>query len=136
MAGEMIHVDPTEWPVHKAVADALGSQLWPFDQYQGPYIKWNGRRLFIHNPEKMWCALILGEGWVFGFDSKKGATSEVNLVLEKYGITHPDSSDFVQEDNVENYLIATDDVSCLSTPTYPHAKGVADFLVDAIRAMK
>lgn len=38
MTGEMYSVDPAEWPVHKAIADALGGELKPFDQYQGPYV--------------------------------------------------------------------------------------------------
>ena len=38
MTGEMYHADPAEWPVHAAIAAALGGSLEPFDQYQGPYV--------------------------------------------------------------------------------------------------
>ena len=136
MAGEMTHLDPAEWPIHKAVADALGGRLRPFDQYQGPYIETQGRRLFLHHPEKMWRALILGEGWVYGFDDAEYAREQAEDALRQHGVTHPNPSDFVQADDVADYLMATDDRSRLSTPTYPHSKGVVGFLVDAIRAME
>ncbi len=136
MAGEMRHVNPAEWPVHKAVAAALGGRLRPFDEYQGPYIAWKGKRLFIHHPEKMWCALIPGEGWVYGFDDAEYAMKEVEDALRRHGLTHPDPSDFVQADDAVDYLMATDDISRLDTPTYPYTRGVAGFLVDAIRAME
>ena len=35
-----------------------------------------------------------------------------------------------------DYLMATDDISRLGTPTYPYTRGVAGFLVDAILAME
>jgi hypothetical protein len=46
MAGEMWSIDPvtgvepdgTEWPVHAAIAKAVGGTVQPFDQYQGPYV--------------------------------------------------------------------------------------------------
>jgi len=31
-----------EWPLHYAIADALGGTVQPFDQYQGPYISVGG----------------------------------------------------------------------------------------------
>ena len=136
MAGEMTHVNAAEWPIHRAIARALRGRLRPFDQYQGPYIAWKGKRLFIHHPEKMWRALILGEGWVYGFDDAEYAMKEVEDALRQHGVTHPDPSDFVQADDPVDYLMASDDTSRLSTPTYPHTKGVAGFLVDAIKGME
>lgn len=40
MTGEMIKSDVTEeaFPVHFAIAKALGGTVEPFDQYQGPYV--------------------------------------------------------------------------------------------------
>jgi len=136
MAGEMTCVHSGEWPIHKAVADALGGQLRPFDQYQGPYITWKGKRLFIHRPEKMWRALILGEGWVYGIDDREYAAQEVKDALGQHGVTHPDPSDFVAADDPTDYLMATDDRNHVSTPAYPYTKDVADFLVDAIKGME
>ena len=136
MAGEMTHVDPDVWPTHKAVADALGGRLRPFDEYQGPCIMWQGKRLFIHHPEKMWRALILGEGWVYGFDDAKYATEQVEDALRQHGVTHPNPSDFVQADDAADYLTATDDISRLSTPTYANTRDVARYLVDAIKGME
>lgn len=60
MTGEMDQNDLKDWPIHQAVAEALGGRLQPFDVYAGPYIDWMDQRLFIHHPEKMWRALILG----------------------------------------------------------------------------
>lgn len=31
-----------EWPLHYAIADALGGEVKPFDQYQGPYVAIGG----------------------------------------------------------------------------------------------
>ena len=112
MAGEMTHVNPDEWPTHKAVADALGGRLMPFDEYQGPYVEWKGRRLFLHHPE------------------------EVKDALGRHGVTHPNPSDFVAADDPTDYLMATDDRSHVSTPAYPNTRDVARFLVDAIKGME
>ncbi len=40
MTGEMYQSDVTReaYPLHFAVADALGGVVNPFDQYQGPYV--------------------------------------------------------------------------------------------------
>jgi hypothetical protein len=45
MTGEMCSIDQSgldsngeEWPIHAAIAKALGGTLQPFDVYQGPYI--------------------------------------------------------------------------------------------------
>lgn len=45
MTGEMhaisqdgIDSNGEEWPIHAAIAKAVGGTLQPFDQYQGPYI--------------------------------------------------------------------------------------------------
>lgn len=45
MAGEMSYIKQTGedsdgniWSLHAAIAKAVGGQLKPFDQYQGPYI--------------------------------------------------------------------------------------------------
>jgi len=32
-----------EWPLHYAIADALGGVVRPFDQYQGPYVTFEGK---------------------------------------------------------------------------------------------
>ena len=84
----------------------------------------------------MWRALILGEGWVYGFDDAKHAREQAEDALRRNGVTHPNTSDFVEADDAADYLVATDDISRLGTPTYPYTKGVAGFLVDAIRAME
>jgi len=136
MAGEMTHVNPDEWSTHKAVADALGGRLRPFDQYQGPYIDWMGKQIFIHHPQKMWRALILGEGWVYGIDDEEDATKQAADALSQHGVTHPNPSDFVQADDPTDYLVVTDANSGVSTPAYPYNKDVANFLVDAINAME
>ncbi len=136
MAGEMRTVNPTEWPIHKAVADALGGRLRPFDEYQGPCIEFEGRRLFIHHPEKMWRALILSEGWVHGIDDAECAREQVEDALRQHGVSHPNPSDFVVADDPTGYLMATDDRNHVSTPLYPYIKDVADFLVDAIKGME
>lgn len=49
MTGEMSKDDVTrdEFPLHFAIADALGGTVEPFDVYQGPYIKLIDARLFI-----------------------------------------------------------------------------------------
>lgn len=50
MTGEMCNADVTreEYPIHFAVADAIGGTVDPFDVYQGPYIAApDGVRLFI-----------------------------------------------------------------------------------------
>jgi hypothetical protein len=136
MAGEMTCVNRDEWPIHQAVAEALGGQLRPFDAYQGPCILWQGRRLFIHHPEKMWRALILGEGWVYGIDDEAYAAEEVKEALQRHGVTHPHPSDFVAADDPSEYLMATDANSGTSTPTYPDTKDVARYLVDAIQGLE
>ena len=46
MTGEMYEIDPvtgmepdgTSWPLHAAIAQAVGGTVQPFDQYQGPYV--------------------------------------------------------------------------------------------------
>ena len=45
MTGEMYHIDQNGndsngecWPIHAAIARAIGGKLQPFDVYQGPYI--------------------------------------------------------------------------------------------------
>ncbi len=44
MTGEMYHIDQngfdgeSTWDLHAAIAEAVGGELRPFDQYQGPYI--------------------------------------------------------------------------------------------------
>jgi len=40
MTGEMFKEDVTReaYPLHFAIADALGGTVKPFDQYQGPYV--------------------------------------------------------------------------------------------------
>ena len=38
MTGEMVTVVREEWPIHAAIAEAVGGELKPFDVYQGPYI--------------------------------------------------------------------------------------------------
>ncbi|KKL89015.1 hypothetical protein LCGC14_1918890 [marine sediment metagenome] len=40
MTGEMFSSDvtPEAYPLHFAIAEALGGTVQPFDQYQGPYV--------------------------------------------------------------------------------------------------
>ncbi|KKM74800.1 hypothetical protein LCGC14_1396630 [marine sediment metagenome] len=40
MTGEMFKSDvtPEAYPIHFAIAEALGGTVQPFDQYQGPYV--------------------------------------------------------------------------------------------------
>lgn len=55
MTGEMGKIDQTgydplnreTWPVHAAVAAALGRPLRPFDVYSGPYVDLGSGRLWI-----------------------------------------------------------------------------------------
>jgi len=49
MTGEMHSIDQTGkdsngdiWPLHLAIAKAIGGELQPFDVYQGPYISVGG----------------------------------------------------------------------------------------------
>ena len=57
MTGEMGRIDPitgeepdgTTWPIHAAIAKALGGEVMPFDKYQGPYIV-IGKDVRISNP--------------------------------------------------------------------------------------
>ena len=130
--GEMTEVVPEEWPVHKEVADALGGELRPFDQYQGPFIAWEGKRIFIGPPMNMWMALILGEGWVGGFADKEEATRQAQEGLDEHGVKM-NVDNLVQPDNVESYLVATDTASGASTPAYPRTRDIATALVEAIR---
>ncbi len=116
--GEMSHVDPDEWPVHKEVADALGGELMPFDQYQGPYVAWEGKRIFIGPPESMWTALVLGEGWDGGFADKEEATRQAQEGLDEHGVKM-NVDNLVQSDSAEDYLVATDVASGESTSAYP-----------------
>lgn len=50
MTGEMSKADVTEeaFPLHFAIAKAIGGTVEPFDVYQGPYISTpTGERLFV-----------------------------------------------------------------------------------------
>ena len=55
MTGEMYQIDPvtgeepdgTIWPLHAAVAKAVGGKVMPFDQYQGPYVAVGQAKLWI-----------------------------------------------------------------------------------------
>lgn len=132
--GEMSHVDPDEWPIHKEVADALGGELRPFDQYQGPYIAWEGKQIFIGPPMSMWMALILGEGWTDGFADKEEATRQAQEGLDEHGVKM-NVDNLVQPDSAEGYLVATDTRSGDSTSPYPRHTGVAADLVSAIREL-
>jgi len=51
MTGEMSKSDLADYPTHKAVADALGGVLRPFDKYQGPYISTPYGRLWLQDDE-------------------------------------------------------------------------------------
>lgn len=129
--GEMEEVVPEEWPIHKEVADMLGGELKPFDQYQGPFIALDGRKIFLGPPEEMWQVLILGQGWVGGIDSRERAEQQAKDAMEQRGVEH-NISDLVQSDDVQNYIMATDTVSRISTPAYPYAATVSRELADAI----
>lgn len=49
MTGEMSRseVTPEAYPVHFAIANALGGTVHPFDQYQGPFVSAAGHRLWL-----------------------------------------------------------------------------------------
>jgi len=49
MTGEMSKADVTReaYPVQFAIADAMGATVHPFDQYQGPYLRFEGRRYWL-----------------------------------------------------------------------------------------
>lgn len=49
MTGEMSRDDVTRdaFPLHFAIADALGGTVHPFDVYQGPYVLAQGHRLWL-----------------------------------------------------------------------------------------
>src|SRR5271170_8037550 len=50
--GELDASGRQEWPLHYAIADALGGTVRPFDQYQGPYIELPDEgRLFIYSED-------------------------------------------------------------------------------------
>lgn len=52
--GEMSEADLTpdgEWGFWVQVADAVGGTIHPFDKYQGPYIRYNGNRFWLHSDE-------------------------------------------------------------------------------------
>lgn len=56
MTGEMHSIDPDgndsngeSWPVHAAVARALGCELRPFDKYCGPYIAHAAGKIWLYD---------------------------------------------------------------------------------------
>jgi hypothetical protein len=56
-----------EWPLHFAIADALGGVVKPFDQYQGPYVELPEEgRLFIYSEDG-------AEGVVWNEDTKQSS---------------------------------------------------------------
>lgn len=56
MTGEMSQSEVTReaWPIHFAIADALGGEVRAFDQYQGPYVfvprqgRFRARKLWLN----------------------------------------------------------------------------------------
>lgn len=65
--GELDASGREEWPLHYAIADALGGTVRPFDVYQGPYIELeNEGRLFIYSEDGM-------EGHVWNEDTKESS---------------------------------------------------------------
>ena len=67
MTGEMERIDPitgeepdgTTWPIHAAIAKALGGEVMPFDKYQGPYVV-VGADVRIGNPPYQYAPSHLG----------------------------------------------------------------------------
>lgn len=60
MTGEMHQSEVTResFPLHFAVADAVGGEVRPFDQYQGPYIAVPGKgRLWIMTEDGIFGAI-------------------------------------------------------------------------------
>jgi hypothetical protein len=49
--GELDATGREEWPMHYNIADALGAEVKPFDQYQGPYVRVPEGRLWVTTPE-------------------------------------------------------------------------------------
>jgi len=80
MTGEMGRIDPitgeepdgTVWPIHAAIAKALGGEVMPFDQYQGPYIV-IGEGVRISNPPVPrhlgFVCLWVGEDYIYREDT-------------------------------------------------------------------
>lgn len=62
MTGEMSKSEVTRdaYPIHFAIADALGGEVHPFDQYQGPYVAvpHKGRA----RPRRIWVSMICDNG--------------------------------------------------------------------------
>ena len=58
MTGEMSYINPETgvdsngecWPIHLAIAKAIGGTLKPFDVYQGPYIAVGGDLTMGNSP--------------------------------------------------------------------------------------
>ncbi len=61
MTGEMSYINPETgvdsngecWPIHLAIANAIGGTLKPFDVYQGPYIVIGGDLTVGNSPYKV-----------------------------------------------------------------------------------
>ena len=62
MTGEMHKSEVTRenFPLHFAIADALGGEVKPFDQYQGPYILTKAACLWLNN-SSTWFARVYNE---------------------------------------------------------------------------
>lgn len=67
MTGEMSASEVTRdnWPIHFAIADALGGEVKPFDQYQGPYI--------LIKEACLW--LFIGSAWATVYNEATDCTS-------------------------------------------------------------
>lgn len=69
MTGEMHESEVTReaYPLHFAIADALGGSVRPFDQYQGPYVQTPKGRL--------WVCPLEDTGFCFVYNEKTGNKS-------------------------------------------------------------
>jgi ribosomal protein L37AE/L43A len=85
--GEMSRSEVTReaYPIHFAIADAVGGTVEPFDQYQGPYIDTDQGRLFITVEEggmaTVWNEATHNESNAFFHDDENGAVEAALSVL-------------------------------------------------------
>ena len=87
--GEMSKADVTReaYPIHFAIADAVGGTVEPFDVYQGPYISTDQGKLFITVEEggmaTVWNESTHNESNAFFYDDESGAIDAALSVLPK-----------------------------------------------------
>jgi hypothetical protein len=84
---DLDHSGREEYPLHYAVADALGGKVRPFDVYQGPYISIPGEgRIFINTEDGMICQWFNEHtnrvSPEFSFEDENGAVDAAIAILE------------------------------------------------------